>query len=132
MDSRKTQALLNSQIAEKLEKRFGEECIKLQGLQAQDFTPEKVSERILGFVSGRILSEQDKGKQTTLMSQAREGIEHGSDEAKEILESLGVLNSRVKDDISSTYDLIQQGLGRLEDQINGVVSNELETKKEAS
>lgn len=128
----KTQALLNSQIAEKLKERFGEEGIELQGLQAEDFTPEKVSERILGFVSGRILSEQDKDKQAELMSQAREGIERGFDQAKDILESLDVLNGKVKDDISSTYDLIQQGLGRLEDQMNGVVSNELETKQEAS
>jgi len=128
----KTQALLNSQIAEKLKDRFGEEGIELQGLQAEDFTPEKVSERILGFVSGRILSEQDKDKQAELMSQAREGIERGFDEAKEILESLDVLNGKVKDDISSTYDLIQQGLGRLEDQMNGVVSDELETEQEAS
>lgn len=56
----KTQAILNKQLAEKLKERFGEEGIELQGLQAEDFTPKKVSERILGFVSGRILSEQDK------------------------------------------------------------------------
>ena len=128
----KTQALLNRQIAEKLKDRFGEEGIELQGLQAQDFTPEKVSERILGFVSGRILSEQDKDKQTELMSQAREGIERGFEEAKDILESLDVLNGKVKDDINSTYDLIQQGLGRLEDQLKGIVSNELETEQEVT
>ena len=115
----KTQAILNSQIADKLKQRFGEEGIKLEGLQADDFTPEKVSERILGFVSGRILSEQDETKQAELMSQAREGIERGFDEAKDILKSLDVLNGKVESDIASTYDLIQQGLGRLEERING-------------
>jgi len=124
MTPEKTQALLNRQIADKLKERFGEEGIELKGLQAEDFTPEKVSERILGFVSGRILSEQDKDKQTDLMAQAREGIERGFAEAKDILKSLDVLNGKVKTDIDSTYDLIQQGLQRLEDQVNGVVNDD--------
>ncbi|MCU7834165.1 MAG: DUF5610 domain-containing protein [gamma proteobacterium symbiont of Taylorina sp.] len=126
----KTQALLNRQIADKLKQRFGEEGIELKGLQAQDFTPEKVSERILGFVSGRILSEQDKDQQTELMAKAREGIERGFAEARDILESLDVLNGKVKTDIDSTYDLIQQGLQRLEDQVNGVVNDDAEEQKE--
>lgn len=124
MTPEKTQALLNHQIAEKLKQRFGEEGIELKGLQAGDYTPEKVSDRILSFVSGRVLSEQDKDKQAELMTQAREGIEKGFAEAKDILESLDVLNGKVKEDIDTTYDLIQQGLERLEDQVNGIAANE--------
>ncbi|MDX2506539.1 MAG: DUF5610 domain-containing protein [Gammaproteobacteria bacterium] len=115
----KTQALLNREIADKLEQRFKEEGIELSGLQAEDFTPEKVSERILGFVSGRILSEQDNEQQAQLMEQARKGIEQGFSEAREILESLDVLNGRIKEDVDSTYELIQQGLERLQQQLDG-------------
>ena len=128
----KTQALLNRQIADKLEQRFKEEGVELKGLQAEDFTPEKVSERILGFVSGRILAEQDNDRQLELMEQARQGIEQGFAEARDILDSLDVLNGRVKEEVDSTYDLIQQGLARLADQINGIaVDPEDEDEQEA-
>ncbi len=120
----KTQALLNRHIADKLKQRFADEGIELKGLQADDFTPEKVSERILGFVSGRILSEQDTDKQAALMAQAREGIEQGFAEAKDILDSLDALNGKVKEDIDSSYDLIQQGLGRLAEQINAALPDD--------
>ncbi|MCK5647597.1 MAG: DUF5610 domain-containing protein [Gammaproteobacteria bacterium] len=116
----KTQALLNREIADKLEKYFKDEGIELKGLKADDFTPDKVSERILGFVSGRILSENDNDKQNELMQQARKGIEQGFAEARDILESLSVLNGKVKEDIDSTYDLIQQGLDRLDKEVNGL------------
>lgn len=117
----KTQALLNREIADKLEKYFQDEGIELKGLKADDFTPEKVSERILGFVSNRILSEDDNDKQKELMAKAREGIERGFAEARDILESLSVLNGKVKEDVDSTYDLIQQGLDRLDKEINGIL-----------
>ena len=117
----KTQAILNRQLAEKLEQRLQAEGIQLEGLNPDDFTPEKVSERILGFVSGRVLSETDQGKQSELMQQARKGIEQGFAEARDILASLDVLNGKVKDDVDSTYDLIQQGLERLQQQIDGTL-----------
>ena len=120
----KTQALLNQEIADKLEQRFKDEGIELKGLNADDFTPEKVSDRILSFVSGHILGESDNEKQNELMAQAREGIEQGFAEARDILESLDVLNGQVKTDIDSTYDLIQKGLDRLEQQVNGTLAEE--------
>jgi len=130
----KTQALLTREIADKLEKYFTDEGIELKGLNAADFTPEKVSERILGFVSGRILSETDNEQQKKLMEQARKGIEQGFAEARDILESLSVLNGKVKQDIDSTYDLIQIGLQRLEDEVNGIPvdSDKDEESNEAS
>ncbi len=122
----KTQALLNREIADKLEKYFDDEGIELKGLNGDDFTPEKVSERILGFVSGRILSESDTDEQKNLMAQARKGIEQGFAEAREILESLSVLNGTVKDDVDSTYDLIQKGLQRLENEVNGIPNSDVQ------
>ncbi len=126
----KTQALLNREIADKLEKYFQDEGIELKGLKADDFTPEKVSERILGFVSGRILSEDDSNKQNELMAKAREGIERGFAEARDILESLSVLNGKVKEDVDSTYDLIQQGLDRLDKEVNGILIEDAIAKEQ--
>ena len=126
----KTQALLNREIADKLEKYFQDEGIELKGLKTDDFTPEKVSERILGFVSGRILSEDDSNKQNELMTKAREGIERGFAEARDILESLSVLNGRVKEDVDSTYDLIQQGLDRLDKEVNGILIEDTIAKEQ--
>ncbi len=115
----KTQAIVNREIADKLKERFKEEGIELKGLNADDYTPEKVSERILGFVSGRILAGGDNEQQNKLLTQAREGIEKGFAEARDILDSLDVLNGKVKSDADSTYKLIQQGLDRLDQKING-------------
>ncbi len=119
MTPEKTQAILNRELADKLEQRFKEEGIDLKGLRAEDFTPQKVSDRIMNFVSGRVLSEQDSEKQQELMQQARAGVEQGFAEARDILDSLSVLNGKVKDDVDKTYDLIQQGLDKLNQQING-------------
>jgi len=128
----KTQALLNREIADKLKKYFDDEGIELKGLKADDFTPEKVSDRILGFVSGRILSEDDSAEQKEMMEQARKGIEQGFAEAKDILESLSVLNGKVKEDIDTTYDLIQKGLQRLENEVNGVPNEDESSEKDDS
>ncbi len=116
---KKTQAILNRELADKLEQRFKDEGIELKGLKAEDFTPQKVSDRIMSFVSGRILSEQDSEKQQQLMQQAREGVKQGFAQARDILDSLSVLNGQVKDDVDKTYDLIQQGVDKLNQQITG-------------
>ncbi len=73
MTPEKTQAILNRELADKLEQGFKEEGIDLKGLKAEDFTPQKVSDRIMNFVSARVLSEQDSDKQQELMQQARAG-----------------------------------------------------------
>ncbi|MCU7939947.1 MAG: DUF5610 domain-containing protein [gamma proteobacterium symbiont of Bathyaustriella thionipta] len=127
----KTQALLNREIADKLQERFKDEGIELKGLNADDFTPEKVSDRILSFVSAHVLGESDNEQQNELMAQAREGIEQGFAEAREILESLDVLNGQVKTDIDSTYDLIQKGLDNLEQKINGTEVEDDESDDDA-
>jgi hypothetical protein len=128
----KTQAILNRQIADRLEERFKSKGINLKGLQPEDFTPEKVSDRILGFVSGRVLAGEDQEKKQQLLDQAKEGIEQGFSEARDILESLNVLNGKVKKDIDSTYDLIQSGLNRLNNQILGIEEPEQQSEEKVA
>ncbi len=132
MTPKKTQAILNRELADKLEQRFKDEGIELKGLKAEDFTPQKVSDRIMSFVSGRILSEQDTKKQQQLMQQARDGVEQGFAQARDILDSLSVLNGQVKDNVNKTYDLIQQGLDKLNQQITGQQDNDTDNNTSES
>jgi hypothetical protein len=111
-----TQKILQQEIASKLEARFEEEGIELKGLKAEDFTPEKVAGRILSFVElGVSRAGNDEEKQERL-NQAREGVEKGFEDAKEILDSIGVLQGKVKKDIEKTYELINNGLNNMLDQ----------------
>lgn len=110
----KTQKILQHELATKLKERFGEEGIELKGLDANDFTPEKVSDRILGFVESALARVPAGEERDKLMEQARKGIDQGFGEAREILQEIGVLQGKVKNDIDKTYDLIQTGLDRLE------------------
>ena len=81
---------------------------------AEDFTPEKVADRILGYVESalnrRDLSEQER---SDLLEQSRAAIEEGFYQADEVLDSLGVLEGEVAGDVRRTYDLVMHGLDRL-------------------
>ncbi|MFK5893618.1 MAG: DUF5610 domain-containing protein [Pseudomonadota bacterium] len=109
-----TQKILQQELASKLEERFQLEGIELKGLNADDFTPDKVAGRILSFIELGISRAGDDEEKTHMLEQAREGVEQGFKDARDILEAIGVLEGKVKEDIDKTYDLIQAGLNRLE------------------
>jgi Domain of unknown function (DUF5610) len=111
----KTQKILQQELVSKLEQRFQLEGVDLKGLNAEDYTPDKVAGRILSFVEAGIGRAGDDEEKNELMEKARQGIEQGFKEAREILDAIGVLNGKVKDDIDKTYDLIQVGLNKLAD-----------------
>ncbi|NWL77949.1 hypothetical protein DM872_13915 [Pseudomonas taiwanensis] len=86
--------------------------------KASKYTPEKVAERVLGFIDQRLRSESanggDPAKLQGLLDQARAGIQKGFDDARKILDGLGVLGGKVAEDIDDTFDRIQDGLGQLQ------------------
>jgi hypothetical protein len=49
------------------------------------------------------------------MSVINGGIETGFKDARDILESLSVLDGKIASDIDSTYDLVQEGLKQFVD-----------------
>lgn len=104
-------------LANRLAERLGLEKGALAGKGA-DFTPDKVAERVVGFVQQRLQSEAaagaDPAKLQGLLDQAREGVEKGFAEARKILDGMGVLQGKVADDIDATYDKIQAGLDELD------------------
>jgi hypothetical protein len=107
------QSVLANRLADKLGLQPG----ALSGKQ-DDFTPEKVAGRILGFIEQRLHSEAaagaDPAKLEKLFGQAREGVEKGFAEARKILDGMGVLAGKVASDIDDTYQRIQDGLGDLD------------------
>ncbi len=80
---------------------------------ADAYTPEKVADRVLGFIESVVGQEMDEGKRSELLEQARAGVEKGFTEARDILEGLGALNGDVAENIDRTFELIQNGLERL-------------------
>lgn len=103
-------------LANRLAERLGLEPGALAG-KANDYSPEKVAGRILGFIEQRLQSEQaagaDTGKLQKLLDQAREGVEKGFGEARKILDGMGVLQGKVASDIDDTYQKIQNGFSDL-------------------
>lgn len=111
------QATLVNRLAE----RLGLEPGALAG-KANDYTPEKVAGRIIGFIEQRLQSEQaagaDPSKLQGLLEQARSGVEKGFAEARKILDGMGVLQGKVASDIDDTYQKIQDGFSALDKRFN--------------
>ena len=108
-------------LANRLAERLGLEPGALAG-KANDYTPEKVAGRILGFIEQRLQSEQaagaDPSKLKGLLEQARSGVEKGFAEARKILDGMGVLQGKVASDIDDTYQKIQDGFSGLDKRFN--------------
>lgn len=118
----RAQADAQNTLANRLAERLGMQPGALNG-KSEDFTPDKVAERILGFIEQRLQSEAaagaDSAKLQSLLTQARQGVEKGFAEARKILDGMGVLKGKVADDIDATYDKIQSGLQGLEQSYSG-------------
>jgi len=108
-------------LANRLAERLGLEPGALAG-KANDYTPEKVAGRILGFIEQRLQSEQaagaDPSKLKGLLEQARSGVEKGFAEARKILDGMGVLQGKVASDIDDTYQKLQSGFSDLDKRFN--------------
>ena len=115
--ARKAAANAQATLANRLAEKLGLPPGSLNGKQ-DDFTPEKVANRILGFIGQRLQSEAaagaDPAKLQKLLGQARDGVEKGFEEARKILDGMGVLAGKVASDIDDTYQRIQDGLGSLD------------------
>ena len=82
-----------------------------------DVSPEATAKRIVslatGFLNAYQLQNADKTPEESLdkfMSTISSGIDTGFKDARDILESLSVLNGKIATDIDSTYELVQEGV----------------------
>lgn len=106
-------------LANRLAERLGLPPGSLTAKQ-DDFSPEKVADRVLGFVEQRLKSEAASGadpeKLQKLLDQARSGVQKGFDDARKILDGMGMLKDKVAADIDDTFKRIQQGFANLDKQ----------------
>jgi hypothetical protein len=114
-----SQKFLNQQILKALNQHLGASgSAPVDKLNADDFSPEKVADRILSFVGGvinglRNIAAPDE-EVSSMMQAARDGVEKGFGEARDILDGLGIYNGKISEDAEKTYDLLQDGLDRIE------------------
>lgn len=104
---------------------------------ADDFSPEAVSDRILGFVKERLAQEKANGasdeRLQSLFNQAKAGLEKGFAEARQIIGEQGLFNDQVKDNYFATVARVEEGMDELEQSLFGSSeSNPPATETEAS
>ncbi|MCW8883978.1 MAG: DUF5610 domain-containing protein [Motiliproteus sp.] len=99
------------------EKIPGMSAGEMRGLSAEQFSPEKVSNRIADFVSQGLEQARRDGKSETevqkLYEQAVKGIEQGFNEARDILEDMSLLSDELSETIDTTFDLTMEKVDAL-------------------
>ena len=115
-DYQSPQQILNQKIIASLNEEItAAGGAEIESLDRNDFTPGKVAERILSFIKSALsqLGNGNDKERQDLLEQAREGVERGFREFREILYGLGVLQGEIETDINQTYDFIMDGLNAL-------------------
>lgn len=104
-----TQALSNLQnkALDALAKAIpGMDAAGLRRSSAEDYTPDKIADRISSYVAAGLQNARAQGKSEeevqALYESAVEGVEKGFAEAKEILDSLQVLNGSIAEQVAET------------------------------
>ncbi len=102
---------------------IGDEAI--QEADPDDYTPEKVADRIVSFATAFFDSfrkqHEEMNDQEALdayMQIIGDAVDQGFNEAKDILEGLKVLEGDVADTIDQTYKLVQEGLEKFREGFN--------------
>ncbi|WP_085297057.1 DUF5610 domain-containing protein [Cognaticolwellia mytili] len=112
------------EINKQLEPALGENAIQAAYESEVDVSPEATAKRIVqgatayyeAFKSqNRDLSEEESLNE--FLNVISSGIDTGFDDAKDILESLSVLEGDIATNIDSTYDFVQQGLNSFKEQV---------------
>jgi hypothetical protein len=90
---------------------------KLSGLDAENFTPDKVANRIGDFVAAGLEAAKARGASDERLNQMYEAavkwVEKGFKEAREILDNLNVLNGSIAEQVDETEKLTFEALAEL-------------------
>lgn len=91
-------------------------------------SPLDVANKVLGFVENRLNSELEAGADSerisNLISQAREGMQKGFTQARDDIESLGLMTKKLDKDIGKGFDRIERGLLEMDARFNDVQQRE--------
>jgi len=90
--------------------------------QGGKISSKQAVQNILGFISQRLRSDAADGADPEQLlqrlDQGLEGFIKGFDEAKNIIEGLGLLTPELSAEINATFEGVTQGIGSLRDRIN--------------
>ncbi len=118
MQEMEPQKLVGRHVVGKLEKVLQKEGVNLQKISSEDFSPQTVADRIMSSVQqayGQFKQSQPEGTDDSeFFSQVREGLEKGFAEARDILDSFGVLQGQISADVDETYQLTMERFDQLE------------------
>ena len=88
-----------------------------------EFDFEEVAKNVMGFVSEYVGAAKAGGASDSelkeLMAQARAGIDSGFEMARDELSGIGILDPELEEGIDKSYDLLQDGMKELDDQLFG-------------
>ena len=106
-DSATALSNLQGKALERLAREIpGMDAQGLQKLDPADYTPEKIADRIGGFVAAGLESARARGKSEeeiqALYDSAVKGVQKGFAEAKDILSNLKVLNGDIAEQVKAT------------------------------
>ncbi len=117
IDSRQTnpldriQQILNHSLSDKL--GAPDQTLPFNS-QNSAFDAEEVANNVLGMVQNRLKQAAADGADheqlQSLLEEAKSGIEQGASEAKEYLQSMGMLNDSVEEGINQVKDLLSEAL----------------------
>ena len=92
-------------------------------VQTDKISSDQAARTILHFISGRIRSDAASGaSQEELLNRLDQGLEgfvRGFNEAKGIIEDLGLLTSALSAEIEQTFTRVTEGIEKLRDRITG-------------
>lgn len=125
------------EINKYLEPTLGKNAAQSAYEENLDVSPEATAERIVqgstafyeAFkAQNSELSEEES--LTEFMSVINTGIDTGFAEAKDILDSLSVLDGEIETNIDATYNIVQQGLNDFKEQLLAAFNEESPTTEE--
>lgn len=110
-----------SSINELLAPEFGDNAIEAAAAANLDNSPEATAGRIVALSTGFFeafkqhhVGEEEADILKTFMETIRQGFEQGFNEARDILEGLGVLDGEIASGIDQTYQLVLKGYAEFE------------------
>lgn len=111
-------------INSELEAEFGPNAAEKIKNSGVDTSPEATAERIVGFATAfyQKYSEQnpdmpEEERLDKFLALVGGGVDKGFEDARGILDGLGVLDGKIADDIDSTYSLIQEGFAKFREMV---------------
>lgn len=111
-------------INSELEAEFGPNAAEKIKNSGVDTSPQATADRIVGFATAfyQKYSEQnpdmpEEERLDKFLALVGGGVDKGFEDARDILDGLGVLEGKISDDIDSTYSLIQEGFAKFREMI---------------